>query len=71
MTLGREWTKYMYGVYSETGYPDDVMYPLQYSLGNQTKPNQACSTQADEMFCSTEDYDSTGTDHITINKYVF
>ena len=55
----------MYGVYSGTGYPEDTMYPVQYSLGNQTKPNKACSTRSG-MFCSEDDYDSTGTDKIKL-----
>ncbi len=51
-SLLREWCKYRYGVFPETGFSDgDRLYPHSYTEGNATKVNQGCDEDVRKPFC--------------------
>ncbi len=43
LALAREWVKYRFGVFEETGFEGDRLYPLHYSEGEEIKTNVGCS----------------------------
>ena len=52
MTLFREWSKYRYGVFPESGFQDgDRLYPHLYSEGNETKTNRGCIDDTMTPYC--------------------
>ena len=46
----KEWAKYRYGVFEESGFPDDPVYPPVYLEGNLTVVNGGCVGKT-EVFC--------------------
>ena len=52
--LAREWIRNSYGVFPETGFPEDPTYPSQYSDGLKTINNSGCPGQ---LLCPTANYD--------------
>ena len=53
----REWAKYRYGVFPETGFEGDLQYPSTYKEGNVTLPTQGCPQR--DPFCPQDQaYDS-------------
>ena len=48
--MAREWAKYRYGVFEESGFPQDPVYPPRYSEGNETVVNTGCEALGG-IFC--------------------
>ena len=42
MSVFREWLRYNFGVFTETGFPGDDRYPETYEIGGQVRENVAC-----------------------------
>ena len=40
----QEWIKYRYGVFPETGFPGDALYPEFYHVGPAMRKNEGCNT---------------------------
>ena len=51
LTLMREWARYRFGIFPETGFQSDRVYPQLYNEGNSTKMTVGCGGQTDAMFC--------------------
>ena len=49
--LVKEWTKLEFGVFSQSGYAEDPLYPLSYTTGNKTVDNTGCQ----DLFCPSHD----------------
>ena len=50
-----ELIKYKFGVFEETGFQDDAMYPATYSIGNNSMTNAGC-THLSGIMCETQGY---------------
>ena len=44
--LFQEWAKSYFGVFSETGFADDPMYPAYYDNGLEIRKNEGCNITA-------------------------
>jgi len=51
----KEWTKYRYGVFEESGFSHDPIYPGTYREGNMTRVNKGCEDLSG-MFCGVGDH---------------
>ena len=49
--LVREWSKYRYGIFPETGFHGDSLYPHVYNDGNDTIVNNGCKDKDQKPFC--------------------
>ena len=38
----REWIRYRYGTFAESGFENDPLYPLMYQYGAEEKSSQSC-----------------------------
>jgi len=48
--IAKEWAKYQYGVFEESGFSHDPIYPPSYTEGNQTAVNTGCEGTVG-LFC--------------------
>ena len=49
--FAKEWLKYKYGVFQESGCGNDTLYPASYMEGTKTVENSGCAENT-EMFCT-------------------
>ena len=47
--LFQEWTRSYFGVFSETGFIDDPMYPAYYDNGLEIRKNKGCNFTAEDF----------------------
>lgn len=45
----REWVKFRLGVFEESGFEGDRLYPLHYAEGEETRTAAACGNRTDEV----------------------
>ena len=57
MLTFREWSRYRYGVFSETGFSGDQFYPLTYDFGGQEKTNAGCTGNSSEVVILPANFD--------------
>ena len=57
MLTFREWSRYRYGVFSETGFSGDRFYPLTYDFGGQEKINTGCTGNSSEIVVLPANFD--------------
>lgn len=62
----QEWIKYRYGVFAESGFANDPMYPEQYALGPQWLKNEGCNTTWRMSEAAEEKYNNST--YITANR---
>ena len=43
----REWIRYNFGVFPESGFPGDPIYPEHYRFGPELRPNVGCQELLD------------------------
>ncbi|CAB4065492.1 CLCA3_4 [Lepeophtheirus salmonis] len=52
----KEWIKYKYGVFEESGLPDDKLYPLYSVEGEVRIRNEGCPPNEEEIICPLGNY---------------
>ena len=69
----KEWLRYRYGVFPETGFDGDRIYPGQYEFGGEIRDSVGCKEVASKMgkdrksFLSDYNFDALQTgSHVTV-----
>ena len=55
----REWIRYRYGTFAESGFENDPLYPLMYQYGAEEKSSQSCGNLTQNDFSGDQMVDAS------------